>query len=109
MIEELDEYLVRYGYQEDDAYKMSNAYGGIGTIKECVERATKTFEWADDETHDYTGELKDEIYKWLIESGEINIEEILEENLKLRKKNEFLEGRNEKLKDQIHTGFGGNS
>ena len=66
MIEELVEYLIRYGYNEEDADEIHNAYY-IGGIKGAVDK----FRWADDETHDYTSELKKIIEDWQVEAGEM--------------------------------------
>jgi hypothetical protein len=59
MKEELVEYLVSKGYHREDAEGINEAYcsGGIAP-------AVEKFRWADDDTHDYTGELKEVITRW---------------------------------------------
>ena len=59
----LKQYLIEYGYREDDAAKIIKAY-----LKNDIAGAVETFKnmffWADDETHDYSGELRDVILEW---------------------------------------------
>ena len=59
----LREYLIKEGYQEEDADKISEQYYSGG-----LEAAVKCFEFADDEDnlldHDYTGELREYILEW---------------------------------------------
>ena len=65
MIEELCEYLVRYGYNEEDADEIHDAY-----LIDGIDGAVKAFEWANDGRHDWTSELKDVIEDWQKEVGE---------------------------------------
>jgi len=58
-IEKLYEYLVKYGYHEEDADKIHNAYL-IGGIDSAVE----TFKWANDDGNNYTDELRGAIEIW---------------------------------------------
>jgi len=67
MIEELRDYLIRYGYNGEDADEIHDAYYDGG-----IEKAVKSFQWADDETHNYSGELLDVIEDWQKEVGEVN-------------------------------------
>lgn len=55
----LYDHLIFYGYNAEDASEISDAYYDYG-----LEAAVDVFSWADDETHDYTSELRDEIMKW---------------------------------------------
>jgi hypothetical protein len=65
MIEELVEYLIRDGYQEGDSNEIHDAYYAGG-----IDAAVEKFRWADEEDHDYTGELREVIKKWQKEIGE---------------------------------------
>ena len=62
MKEELKDYLVRQGYNDDDACEIELAYAFGG-----IEYAVQKFKWADDEEHDYTRELRNDIKEWLKE------------------------------------------
>ena len=64
----LTEYLIDYGYNEEDAREAANAYHVVAKDK-ALENAVKTFEWADDDEHDYTGELRNNIKKWETEEA----------------------------------------
>ena len=67
MIEELGEYLVRDGWNEEDAWEIHQAYAeGYSSIDEAL----KLVAYMDDEEHDYTYLLTDCINQWLFESGE---------------------------------------
>ena len=71
MIEELRDYLIRYGYHETDADKVHDAYyDARGSMDEMAKRASKKFAYADDEEHDYSGELFDCIVQWQRDVGE---------------------------------------
>lgn len=65
MIQELRDYLIDYGYREEDADEIHEAFYGRG-----LEAAVDVFAWADDEWHDYTGELLGVICNWMEENGE---------------------------------------
>ena len=65
MIEELCEYLMRHGYQKDIADDIHNAY-----VRGGLKEALDWFEWANDDEHDSTGELRNYIENWREEAGE---------------------------------------
>jgi len=65
MIQELQEYLEDCGYNPEDAVEIHDAYCTRG-----IEAAVGVFRWADDESHNYSGELRDDIFKWLKGIGE---------------------------------------
>ena len=65
MIEELNEYLMRHGYDSDIADEIHMAYYDGG-----IDGAVESFEWANDEKHDYTSELRKNIENWQKEVGE---------------------------------------
>jgi len=45
-------------------------YKASGTMDEMAKEASEVFKWADDEDHDYSGELFDAIVEWQREAGE---------------------------------------
>lgn len=65
-MKELQKYLEDCGYNSDDAEQFHDAYYRAG-----IESALDLIRWADDEIHDYSGELRDNILKWLKGTGEI--------------------------------------
>ena len=67
MIEELVEYLIRYGWQDEAAQAIAHAYS-VGSPSRKA--ALAIVKWMDDETHDYSGELDDCITQWRWEAGE---------------------------------------
>ena len=71
MIEELKEYLIRYGWAEDIADDVHDAvYRGKGKDEE-IENVKKAMACLDDSEHDYTGEMLECIVAWRKEVGEI--------------------------------------
>lgn len=52
-------YLIKNGYFEYDAVEFAKAYRESG-----IEAAVDLFAWADDDEHDYTGELRDCLQKF---------------------------------------------
>ena len=68
MNEELCSYLIECGYNVEDAETASGVYERGG-----IEDAVNTFRWADDEEHDCTGEMRDNIREWentsMVEEG----------------------------------------
>lgn len=55
----LSDFLINYGWNQDDANKVEDAYrtGGVAAAKATVV-------WMDDEDHDYSGEMADCIGRW---------------------------------------------
>ena len=66
MTEELCEYLFKCGYNFEDSEEIHVAYYDGG-----IDAAVEKFSWADSDTEDYTGELREHIRDWQVESGEV--------------------------------------
>lgn len=70
MIEELEEYLVRYGWSPDIASEIDTAYGPCHSHVDGRQRVRDATKWMDDVEHEYSSEAVDCIRRWQHEVGE---------------------------------------
>lgn len=72
MIQELCEFLSNRGWASDLIDDVEHAYlNAEGTMAEMAQQAAEVIKCVDDESHDYSGEMLDDIVAWQKEVGEI--------------------------------------
>jgi hypothetical protein len=67
----LAEWLYRYGYSRDDADKAQAAFDAESDVTMKGNVAANTFSWADDDEHDYSGEMLGCICGWLVDQLQV--------------------------------------